>query len=212
MKKTISLYSFKKTKHRGLYLQKSGVTRSLIIVALLLCSNIHIGCPSIEDIAYWRSPDGAIEILLHDKWKQSDITKSISYDSKLTSQVISGSFHTLHAGGIFPSRYVSLSVYFFSDYEGNEVEQMINLIGQQLREQNHDVVEVHFDKQAKGYMHYRFIHTGDPVSQIAICVGVSTGIYIIEINAPKQDEKKLKEEAQRIFNNISILRPYELKS
>lgn len=192
-------------------MKKLGVMRSLITATLLLCAIICLGSSSIEATKYWRSPDGAIALLLHDKWKQDDIAKSKQYDSKLTSQVIPGSYHTLHIGGILSPRYISFSVYLLSNIEGNKVEQIINLVSQKLRGRNLDVVDVHFDKQAKGYIHYRFTHTGDPVSQVLICVGVSTGLYTIEVNAPRRDEEKLKEEAQRIFSNISILKPYKQK-
>jgi hypothetical protein len=190
-------------------MKKLDVTRSIVTVVILLYTTICFGSCSIEDTSYWRSPDGAIELLLHNKWKQDDMTKSKQYDSKTTSLVIPGSFHTLHAGGIFPPRNISLSVYFLAGNEGNKVEQMINLTSQQLQGKNYDVVDIHFDKQAKGYIHYRFIHTGDSVSSVTICVGVSTGIYVIEFIAPRRDEEKLKEEAERIFNNISILKPYK---
>ena len=196
---------------RDFYINRLDVTRKLITAALLLCAKICLGSSSIEAKMYWWSPDGAIEILLHDKWKQTEIAKSKQYDSNLTSQVIPGSFHTLHVGGILPPRYISLSVYLFSNAESNKVEELINLVSQQLRGKNLDVVDVHFDKQVKGYIHYRFTHTGYPVSQVLIFVGVSTGIYAIEVNAPRQDEEKLKYEAQRIFNNISILKPYKKK-
>ena len=189
-------------------MKKIGLRWSLITGALLYVI-MFLGSSPIETTKYWRSSDGAVLLSLHDKWNQTRIAGAKEFDPYLTSKVIPGSDHALHVGGILQKRYISFSVYSSSSIEGNKVEQVINLVSQQLREQNCDVIDVHFDKQGKGYIFYRFTHTGDPVSQVLILVGVSTGQYAIEINAPRRDEEKLKEEALKIFSNLSILKPYK---
>jgi len=189
-------------------MKKLNLTVILIIASLLLCGKICLGVSLAEAKTFWRSPDGAIVLLLQENWKRTDPAKAMQYDSNYASQAIPGSFHSLRSGGIIRPRYITFSVYLFSGIEGNRIEDFIYLVGQKLLERNYEIVTVHFDKQAKGYIHYRFIHTGHSVSQVYILVGVSNGIYGIEVTAPRQDEERLKEEAMEIFNNIKIIDPF----
>lgn len=197
------LYIFLRKQERGESIMSRFSVRKGFFLIVLLVITMSTVYNQVEENKKWISPDGKLKIFLHNKWVQGDLKKTKIYDVNAT-QAIPGAFFQLFVGGL-PQRYITLSVY--PALKGGEISsrQLVDITIQQLRQQGFDVLEVQNEKQGKSYVHYRFTHSGDPVSQVLIAVQVSIGIYMIEINSPRKDEKMLLIEAQNIFKNINII-------
>ena len=152
----------------------------------------------------WRSPDGALVLILHDEWEQGHLPSFDQYGS--TSRYLTGSDHRLLAGGLLRKRYITLQVVHRADLEGNAVPAWVDVVTNTLRDQGHEVV-FRESTEARAIVMYRFIHTGDPVSQVVFAIGTETGTFLIEMTAPRQDEARLQQEAGAVGNSVVVLRP-----
>ena len=94
----------------------------------------------------------------------------------------------------------------FPNASGSSVNQFIDFLVTRLQGQGLEVQRRYYDNIQKGFVQYRFMHSGDPVSQVAIIVGAATGIFYIEVTAPREDEERLQGEALQILNSVSVLR------
>lgn len=155
----------------------------------------------------WRSPDGSLAISLHDGWERGAPEDNKVYDPRAQSQILPGSAHRLYTGGWLSRRFITLQVVQMSGFRGDAVPQLMQALVQRLQGQGLEVVRTYYDNIQKGFVHYRFTHTGDPVSTYAVLVGTAGGIFYIELNAPREDEDILVGEALQVLNSAVVLRP-----
>ena len=155
----------------------------------------------------WRSPDGAIAVSFPDGWVKGTLPGVKEYDSASSAKYLRGSFHHLYVGGLIARRYITFQVAQMGDLAGAAVPKMVDALGDAMRKRGFEIVRTYSADPVKGYIRYRFLHTGDPVSQYVLLVGAETGIFYIEITAPRQDEARLEGEALQLLSSVHVLRP-----
>ena len=166
---------------------------------------ISVGCTrSAPSASVWQSPDGLIAVHLHGGWEHGPLDSAKQYSAKTAKAIIPGSQYRLLLGGLLQKRYINFSVVTLPNPSGLSVEQALEGTSRKLMEQGSEVVRKSYDGRFKGYMQYRYLHSGDDVSAVIVYVGIPTSLYIFEIVGPRKDEERLRGEALQIFSSIVL--------
>lgn len=178
--------------------------KSFFGVAFLFLS---LSCWSIEKVPIvWQSPDKSISVALHNGWEKNDVKNVKMYNQSSIGLIIPDSFFRLYTGGLFPRRYINLQIMFFDKVEGVTAEALLKYMAQKAREKGLIIVREYYQNSWRGFIQYRFVHTGREVSQVVAIISTETGFFHIETTALREDENILRDESLQVFSSVSILR------
>jgi len=179
--------------------------RFFLRIAILFLS---LSCWPIEKGPFvWQGPDKTIAVALHDGWKKNNKDDIKMYNPGAIRLYIPDSFYRLYTGGFFPRRYINLQIMFVDKIANLTAEAYLKYLANKIREQGLIIVREYYQDSWKGFIQYRFVHTGKEVAQVVAIISTETGFYHIETTALRADENILKDESLQVFNSVSILRP-----
>ena len=176
------------------------ITATRVVTAVLI---LFSAVPILAGTT-WKSPDGAISIYLHDEWQKRLPGSTKIHNTKGSDMIVSGSQHRLFLGGFLARRYLSLQVAKYPADANHKIDELTGLVVARLRAQGLAVVQQFSDGRIKSWVLYRFLHSGDPVSQTMILVRAPETVYLLEMTAPRKDEERLRGESLQVFNSIKL--------
>ncbi len=175
-----------------------------MVLTALLCSLFWPCTTRADPPIPWRTPDGAVTLILPEGWTSAPASGLQWYPGPSQKNVIPGSLHSLYVGGLLERRHISFVAYDFTGMEKLPLKNALDTVAAGLRQQGHQVLSVESGGDVRGFIYYRFMHTGAPASQFVICVRLPKAFYVLEMTALLQYEAELARQARQVYGSIHV--------
>ena len=175
-------------------------------MAILL---LTLGCvsfgthPLLAQSAVWTSPEATVRIPLHDDWNKHD-GRDLRIYAERQGRFVVGEIFARRAGGILRQRNLNMMVYHLGEVDGPESLSFIFHTAAERLSQSYQVVEQERHlRRGIHFIAYRFIHSGDPVTQAMILFMDRNNVaFMVEVTGHRRDEDILMGEARQIAHSI----------
>lgn len=170
-----------------------------LVVGLLLLLTGPIAAQS----TVWTSPEVTTRIPLHDAWEQHEGTDVRMYAER-QGRLLIGPMFGRRAGGILRVRQINLAVYQLGPVEHpDRFPLLVQALERRISESLSLILSEPQVRSGIALMAYRFLHTGDPVTQAAIVFMDREGMLLmVEVTGHRRDEELVLGEARQVAHAV----------
>ena len=144
--------------------------RPFVCLLIGLCLQVAAGLEAAAQGTRWTHQAGGFAVTFPLGWERSGMEGVRQY-SPSTQSALQGSFHRRAAGGVFRRRYLSAQTYSLGAISGNaSLKEVVDALAVRMGQSYQIIGRYEVPGQHIYLTTFRFRHSGDPVTQCAICL------------------------------------------